>query len=481
MSRSRIAIRQGRVVAARAARILLATAVLTGALSLAPPAAFAARQRSDRIAGFKLSAGQFPERVYPDVSARSGALVAESGRVLWTRRYESQRAMASTTKVMTALLVLENCSLDDSVRITAAAARTPYRTGLRKGEKRSVRKLLQLLLVGSSNDAATALAIHAGGSRKGFVRMMNARARQLGMTDTQFKNPHGLDANGHFSSAADLSRLMRFAVGNAEFRRIIKMRSVYLPRYKSRPARRIRNTDRLLGHLAGLRGGKTGFTNDARYCFVANARRDGISLTSVVLGSSTSSSRFASSARLLEWGFRHYENELVCTATTGAGAVPTSVNPTATVATRCAQARYAGVLDLLGAPTRYVSLPTSVAVPVFAGQRLGVVRYLQGAEVIASVDAVASAPKASAEETLGTVPVEGSVETSVVVKAAPSTASVVPYDPALPVDRVVTLAPKVVAPISAGQRLGDIVYRQNGVVLVTVPAVAARAIVASGP
>jgi D-alanyl-D-alanine carboxypeptidase (penicillin-binding protein 5/6) len=419
--------------------------------------------------------------VAPDITARAGALVGTGQRILWTRRYESQRAMASTTKVMTAIVVLENCSLDETVRITRAASRTPYKTGLRTGEKRSVRKLLELLLVGSSNDAATALAIHTGGSRRGFVRMMNKRAGQLAMTNTQFRNPHGLDASGHFSSAADLSKLMRFAVGNAEFRRIIRMRSVYLPRYRNRPARRIRSTDKLLGRVVGLRGGKTGYTNDARYCFVASARRDGVTLTSVVLGSSSSYARFASSRRLLEWGFKHYRYKPVCSSLTRVGAVPTSVNPTATVSARCAQSRAAGVLDLLGAPTRYVSLQTTIAVPVFAGQKLGVVRYLQGSEVIASVDAVAAGSRASAEETIGTVPVSGSVETSIVVKAAPSTAAVKPFDVTKQIEHSVTLPPMIAAPVQVGQVVGGIVYRQNGVVLVSVPVVASTTAGASGP
>ena len=237
--------------------------------------------------------------------------------------------------------------------------------------------------------------------------MMNRRAAELGLKDSHFRNPHGLDASGHYSSALDMSRLMQEARKHSEFRRIVSLRSVYLPRYKSRPARRIRSTNRLWGVVKGMRGGKTGFTNHARYCFVGSASRDGVMLTTVVLGSPSSADRFTSSRRLLEWGFKHYRVKQLCANTQGAGVLLISGTASQTVGVRYASTVKQPVLDVLGAVARVPSLPSSATVPVFAGQKLGVVRFVQAGTVLATVDAVASAPKASAEETVGTVPVEG--------------------------------------------------------------------------
>ncbi len=395
-SRSHKGHRDTRPLSARMTRslgLVLACALLAGSLSFAPSAALASKLGSDRVGGYRVSSSRIATSTAPDITAKSGALVA-GNRVLWSRKLDSQRAMASTTKIMTALLVLENCGLKETVTITKTAARTPYATGLRTGERRSVRKLLELTLVASSNDAANALAIHVAGSRKGFAKRMNARAKQLGMTNTRFVNAHGLDAKGHYSSAADLTTLMRAAIKHPEFKRIIKMRSVKLPRYKKRGARTIRSTDKLLGQVSGLRGGKTGFTNDARYCFVSSARRDGVTLTAVVLGASNSSARFTSSKRLLTWGFKYYRIRTLGTAGQTVGTASLSGGPGGQVGVKLAKTVSVPVMALLGPVARTVELQP-VAAPVKAGDKVGTVRYIQGSEVIASTDAVAAASVAA--------------------------------------------------------------------------------------
>lgn len=371
-------------------RVALAVAVLATSISFAPATALASRLSTDRVGGVRLSSGVVARSKAPDITARNAVLVA-GDRVLWSRKSESERAMASTTKIMTALLVLERCDLNKKVKITKTAARTPYASGLRAGERLTVRKLLELTLVASSNDAATALAIHTGGSVKGFSKLMNARAKKLGMTDSRFKNPHGLDAKGHYSSAKDLTKVMRAAIAHTEFRRIIKMKSVKLPKYKKRKARTLRATDKLLGKVTGLRGGKTGFTNDARYCFVASARRDGITLTSAVLGSSSSSARFTSSKRLLDWGFKYYKIRSLSTSGVQVATVPLSNDSSRSVGVVYERSVSAPVLSLMGPVTRVPELPATVMAPVAKGQKLGVVRFIQGSEVIATVNVVAAA------------------------------------------------------------------------------------------
>jgi len=148
---------------------------------------------------------------------------------------------------------------------------------------------------------------------------------------------------------------------------------------------------------------------------------------------------------------------------------------------RCAKTLLAPVFDLAGPFRRVASLDSSVVVPVFAGQKLGVVRIVQDSQVLATVDAVATAPKASAEETVGTVPIAGYAGRSVVAKAAASNAAVAPYDASRAVERSVGLETSVTAPVFAGQVLGEITYRQDGRVLVIVPAVAAESFEAPAP
>lgn len=473
--------RHRETAASGACRVTLIVALFAASLTLAPTSARASTLPSDRIGAVSLSSGQVPSTSAPDISARGGTLVGLGGTQLWGRSASTKRRMASTTKVMTAVLALERCDLDERVRITKAAAATPYALGLKTGETRTVRELLELALVASSNDAASALAIHMGGTIPGFATIMNQRAGQLGLSGTHYVNPHGLDVKGHYTTPADLSRLMRHAVSFAEFKRIIKKRSVTLPAYKTRAARTYKSTDKLLGLVDGLRGGKTGFTNDAGYCFVASARRDGITLTSVVLGSPSSTARFSSSRRLLEWGFKHYKVRTLCAGSTVAGHTPLADNPQLSLQTMCSRVATAAVFDLAGTVVKSTSLPTSVTVPVFAGQRIGTVTYRQGAKVLATVAAVASAPIASAEETVGVVAVTGSSEATVAVRAAASQALVAPFDTTRPVQRVLTLANYAAAPVAKGQMLGKITYKQDGAVLVVVLVVATRDVEAMTP
>ena len=204
-----------------------------------------------------------------------------------------------------------------------------------------------------------------------------------------------------------------------------------------------------------MRGGKTGFTNHARYCFVGSASRDGLMLTTVVLGSPSSADRFTSSRRLLEWGFKHYRIKQLCANTQSAGVLPISGTASQTVGVRYAKTVKQPVLDVLGPVARVPSLPTSTTVPVFAGQKLGVVRFVQAGTVLATVDAVASAPKASAEETVGTVACRGATRALRPSRGQrPVRVTVQSYDTSSRSTANVALFPSVVAPVAAGQVLG---------------------------
>ncbi len=462
--------------AALAARCVLVPSLLVTSLALTASPASASRSGSDRVGGAPLSAGRVRAAQAPDVAARSGVLVDDSGRVLWARAATSQRAMASTTKVMTALIVLENADLNETVRVPRRAASVGYATGLKAGEHRTVGKLLELALIASSNDAATALAIHVGGSERGFAALMNARARELGMDDTHYSNPHGLDARGHYSSAADIAVLMREAMKHPEFRRIVAMRTVWLPGYRGRAGRVLKSTDKLLGRTAGLHGGKTGYTGRARFAFVGSAGSNGTGLTAVVLGAPSSAARFASADRLIRWGRRHYHHRPLVSAGDRLGSVPAAQNGSVLIPVRAGSAASGMVLDVAGKVTLSPSLPTAVPLPVYAGQPLGQVRVMQGGSVLATVPAVAATSQASAEETVGAASIAGYARATVALQAATTDTPVKTYDPKKPLTRTLDVPTRLRAPLAAGTPVGVIRYTQDGSVVAVVPVVTSRSV-----
>ena len=454
---------------------LLLTLVLAAALG-GPSRALADRQGSDTVGGVPLSAGEITTTLAPDVRFKAGLLLATDGRMLWGRDPQTSRPMASITKMMTALLTLERGDLDDDVTISKAASEVEDATGLLPGETFTVRELLELALVTSSNDAAYALAEHTGTTLPAFVAQMNAKAGSLGLRHTHYANPHGLDAPGHYSSPADIASLSRTAMQSAEFRRIVMLPSVTLPAYGTRKAKTLESTNELLGTYRGMQGVKTGFTNDAKHSFVASAKRGGVTLTAVVLGAETNSARFAQCARLLDWGFAHFSLQTVTTTTETVGTVPLSANTAKSVTARYEETTSVPVFDLDGAVTATTTLSTEIALPVFEGQRLGEAIIVQGQRELARVAVVAAASAASAEETVGAVPVADYIDRTVSARASGEPLSVAEFDPKVAVDRRVTLDTKVQAPVAVGRRIGEIVYSQRGTVIVRVPVVASAAV-----
>jgi len=466
-----------RFAAAALTTVLGATlaAALTATL-VAPSSAVASRVGSDTIGGMRLSSGEITQTLAPDVAFKSGLLLSADGLELWGRRPASERPMASITKVMTALLALENGGLDDTVTISKTAASVEDGVGLVAGETFTVRELLELALIASSNDAAVALAEHVDGTVPRFVMRMNDKAALLGLKDTRYANPHGLDAPGHHSSAEDIAALSAVAMKSAEFRRIVTIRSVTLPAYKKRKAEKLKATNELLGKYRGMTGVKTGFTNDAGHSLVGSAKRNGITLTAVVLGGATNSSRFTECAKLLDWGFKHYAPQRIATATETVGSVALAANPAKSVTARFAETTTMPVFDLAGPVTNKPALPKTVALPIFAGQKLGEVVIKQGDTTLARIPAVATTSIASAEETVGMVPVVEYLDRAVTARAAEASLTVAEFDPTRPVDRLVNLDAKVHAPVAAGDRIGEIVYSQSGKEIVRVPVVAISAV-----
>ena len=232
----------------------------------------------------------------PAISAkRAVVLDAATGRVLFDHHAEARAGMASTTKIMTGLLVAETCALDAPVEIPPEAVGVEGSSlSLEAGEVLRVETLLYGLLLHSGNDAAAALAIYCDGSVEAFADRMNRRAWELGLWDTHFVNPHGLDAEGHYSTALDLARLAAAAMENEVFRQVVSTKTIVLE------GRSFTNHNKLLWQYDGADGVKTGYTQATGRILVSSAVRDGRRLIAVTMDDGND---WADHAALLDYGF----------------------------------------------------------------------------------------------------------------------------------------------------------------------------------
>ncbi len=220
-----------------------------------------------------------------DISARSAVLVDKaSGRLLYEKNGFEKLPMASTTKIMTALLVIQNCKLTDVVTVSPTAAGVEGSSlWLEIGEELTVEQLLYGLMLKSGNDAAVALAEHTAGSVDAFVVMMNAKAKEIGMFNTSFETPNGLDGENHYTTAYDMAVLTRYAMTLPAFRNIVATKETRIPWGGHEWDRVLKNHNKLLWQYDGCTGVKTGFTKKAGRCLVSTAMRDGRELIAVTL------------------------------------------------------------------------------------------------------------------------------------------------------------------------------------------------------
>ncbi len=242
-----------------------------------------------------------------DCPAKSMVVIeADSRRVLNDKNKDERLAMASTTKIMTALVTCKNVKdFDEVVAINDNAVGIEGTSMyLKKGEKLTVKELLYGLMLPSGNDAAMALAYYVGGSEERFVEMMNEQAKELNLQNTHFANPHGLDADGHYTSAYDLAIITAEALKNDTFKEIVSTKNIRVTGSKENEPRFLSNKNKLLKTLDGCTGVKTGFTDNAGRCFVCSCTRDGMTLISVVLNCGP---MFEESAKLLNACFEKYK------------------------------------------------------------------------------------------------------------------------------------------------------------------------------
>jgi D-alanyl-D-alanine carboxypeptidase (penicillin-binding protein 5/6) len=322
----------------------------------------------------------------PRVDARA-YLVANvsTGEVLLAHDARARVPIASITKLMTVLVTLEHAKLDDVVTVSPRAASTGEESiHLRAGERMTVHDLVAGALIQSANDAAAALADYVGhGDRAAFVALMNAKARQLGLRDTHFVRPDGLDAPGHVSTARDVLKLAQVAMRNGDVRRIVAERVATIA-----GGRVLHTWNDLLGRFPGLIGVKTGHTERAGWCEVAAARGHGLTVYAVVLGAPDRTVRNNDLTELLAWGLSRYRVVPVVDSSRVYATVPVGWGrrPMKLVAGRELVRSVR-----LGRPlVQRALVPATLALPVHAGDRVGKVEILLDGSVIAQEPLVAS-------------------------------------------------------------------------------------------
>jgi D-alanyl-D-alanine carboxypeptidase (penicillin-binding protein 5/6) len=327
----------------------------------------------------------------PEISAPSALVVeASTGDVAFDKASTKRRAIASTTKLMTALLTLERSrpsTVFRAVRYRALPAESQIE--LRAGERMTVADLMRGMLIESANDAAATLAERISGSSAAFVKAMNVRAQQLGLKDTHYENPIGLDAPGNYSSARDLVRLTLRLRAFDFFRRTVAREQVTL-RSGDHP-RTLENRNGLV-RLPQVNGVKTGHTQQAGYVLVGSGTQRGVTLISVVLGAPSVSAREADTRKLLAWAFKLYRRVR-------------AVAPGEVLARAPIRYRRGAELELVAGDTarRFVvrkrhalrrcglEAPSEVTGPIRRGQRLGKLKICRGKRKIATLPLVASA------------------------------------------------------------------------------------------
>ena len=328
-----------------------------------------------------------------DLSAVSAVLIeAETGTVLYQKNAGERRAMASTTKIMTALLTIEAGDLDREFTVDPLAIRVEGTSmGLQEGDRVSRRDLLYGILLPSGNDAANAAAVSVSGSIPEFVKLMNSKAQELGLSDTHFVTPSGLDADGHYTTALDLARLTAYAMKEETFCEIVACRSAEVefgnPPYK----RTLYNSNKMLARYDGAIGVKTGFTDNARRCLVSAAERDGVTLIAVTLNAGDD---WNDHTKMLDYGFtqvKAYPLELGCDTRVSVAGTGQSVGVYSHEETLALTPQQRTRI------TRRVMLPAFVYGTVDKGDKLGEIRFFLDGELVKTcplyADSTVTVPK----------------------------------------------------------------------------------------
>jgi len=330
----------------------------------------------------------------PKVAAQGAILMdAKTGRVLWERNSKEPMAMASTTKIMTAIIALENGNPGDIVTVSKKAASAPeVNMDLTAGEQLTLEALLYALMLQSYNDSAVAIAEHIGGDVEGFCSLMSEKAVSLGVENTVFETPNGLDAGDHHSTAYDMALITQYALQNEKFMDIINTSHITVQSDKRAYA--LYNKNRLLTEYSGANGVKTGFTGKAGQCFVGAAKRDDMQLISVVLasgwGDAGKEQKWIDTKRLLDYGFDNYKY----TDIVKEGDICDTIDITRSKTPQISVALEEGLnLPLTPDEAAHVkiqySLPQTLMAPVEKGQAMGLCTVTINDEVKTTINLIA--------------------------------------------------------------------------------------------
>ena len=406
----------------RSAQLTVGLACAVALVAGIPSVAGAQVLTTDNICGKAADARGIAAEDLPDIDASNAFVMGKNGTVYYARSADEQAKIASITKVMTAILAVENCKMDEKITVSNAAATVGNSTaGLLEGDELTVEQALRGLMIPSGNDAAIALAEHVGkkldpktkDAVATFVKAMNERAKKLGCTGTLFENPHGLDfdewAGDMHSTAHDVALMMQEAMKDDTIREVMASKDPWIEVTGADGSDHSHSMDThnvLLGQDGNI-GGKTGTTDDAGYCFASAYNRDGDEIYTVVLNSSTTDQRFADTATLASWYYDHKVTVDIANTqkkTANGNPLMARVSQTdwtdktidATLADPTAQAT---VFSLAGEVTEKVSYD-DLSGTVHVGDKVGSVTLKQDGTKIAVMDLVAD------EEGTGPNPIE---------------------------------------------------------------------------
>ncbi len=409
--------------AARAFLCLLCSLAVAFSCAFPDASAFADVRKADIVSGQTVEQLGLSVSQCPDIDAAYAIVTDESGNVYFERESDSESKIASITKIMTAVVALDVAEDNTTVVVSDTAAAVGESTAsLQSGDSMPLSTALEALLIPSGNDAAEAIAETVGAQlleaqggdsssaaacSQAFVDAMNQKAEELGMTDTVYRNPHGLDtdeyAGDQHSTASDIATLCRYAMSNETFRSIVSQGSkdITVTRQNTSTVLSLEATDELIGVYDGACGIKTGYTLDAGACFAGASNRGDGDLYAIVLGSSDSQQRFDDAETLFDWVYQHrVQYSLINTTSTTTDATGASVPLVAEVAhtdyvdktvkaTVADPSQTVQIFDLDGNVSQSVEY-SSLSGNVKAGQKVGTITYKQRNEVIATVDLVAA-------------------------------------------------------------------------------------------
>ncbi|MEJ9211351.1 D-alanyl-D-alanine carboxypeptidase family protein [Bacillus smithii] len=311
--------------------------------------------------------------------AKSAVLIErDTGAVLYDKNSHERLPPASMTKIMTMILIMEaiqegRLHWNDKVRTSEkAASMGGSQVFLEPGEEMTVKEMLKAIAVGSANDASIAMAEHIAGSEEEFVKMMNKKAKELGLKDTKFQNPTGLPAKGHYSSAYDMALMAKELL---KYPQITKYTGLYESYLRENTDKKfwLVNTNKLVKHYPGVDGLKTGFTNDAKYCLTATAKKNNMRVIAVVFGAPTPKSRNTQISKMLDYAFARYETSPIYGQGETLGQVKISKGKKSKIDAKTAESVSILVKkgEKLNKLKRDIHLKKDIKAPVHKGDKIG--------------------------------------------------------------------------------------------------------------